>query len=154
MRSVSYQRKVNGEFFPELLVVTANVIQIFIQNLLASLWSSIFMCLVLPNPLPVCGFQSSWNCHLRLHCWVWSPLLHPEYLKPIFSRRGASSSNTLVLHIRDSRFESRPGVGCRDWGYSKFSSVPATGIRRSADKSLTFTISYLQHNQKNFSWMG
>jgi hypothetical protein len=27
-------------------------------------------------------------------------------------------------------------------------------ILRGADKSLAFHISYLQHNQKNFSWVG
>jgi hypothetical protein len=27
-------------------------------------------------------------------------------------------------------------------------------IRKGADKSLAFPISYLQHNQNNFSWMG
>jgi hypothetical protein len=27
-------------------------------------------------------------------------------------------------------------------------------LRRGADKSLAFPISYLQHNQNNFSWMG
>jgi hypothetical protein len=32
--------------------------------------------------------------------------------------------------------------------------ISLAAVRRGADKSLAFPISYLQHNQKNFSWMG
>jgi hypothetical protein len=115
MRSVSYQKKVNDEFFSELLVITANAITNFIQNLLTTLCSSIFMCLVLPNSVPVCGSQTSWNCHMRLRV----KFGHPFCIRKIFStinawrieRTGWSSSNCLVLYLRGTRFES--GLGYR-----------------------------------------